>query len=48
MLVAVGFAVFGLAVRYLPLFPEVEEPELLAPAAAREPVPAYAPATVGS
>ena len=48
MLVAVGFAVFGLAGKYLPLFPEVEEPELLAPAAVREPVPAYAPATVGS
>jgi Ni/Fe-hydrogenase subunit HybB-like protein len=48
MLVAVGFTVFGLAVRYLPIMAPVEEPELLAPAGAPERAPAFAPAAVGS
>ena len=30
MLVGIGMAVFGLAVRYLPIMEKVEEPELLA------------------
>jgi Ni/Fe-hydrogenase subunit HybB-like protein len=29
MLVGIGVAVFGLAVRFLPIMPEVEEPELM-------------------
>lgn len=33
MLVGIGIAAFGLAVRFLPIMPEVEEPELLGPAA---------------
>jgi Ni/Fe-hydrogenase subunit HybB-like protein len=47
MLVAVGFAAFGLAVKYLPVLPAATEPELAGPAVAPEPAPGFAPVTVG-
>jgi Ni/Fe-hydrogenase subunit HybB-like protein len=37
MLVGLGMAAFGLAVRFLPIMPEVEEPELAFPVAAKAP-----------
>jgi Ni/Fe-hydrogenase subunit HybB-like protein len=43
MLVGIGMAVFGLAVRYLPIMEKVEEPELVA---STEPVPARVLAAV--
>jgi Ni/Fe-hydrogenase subunit HybB-like protein len=43
MLVGIGMAVFGLAVRYLPIMEKVEEPELVA---STEPIPARALAAV--
>ena len=47
MLVAVGFAAFGLAVKHLPVLPVATEPELAGPAAAPEPAPGFTPVTVG-
>jgi hypothetical protein len=43
MLVGIGMAVFGLAVRYLPIMEKVEEPELVA---SSEPSPARVLAAV--
>ena len=37
MLVGIGIAAFGLAVRFLPVMAEVEEPELVAAAEPRRP-----------
>ena len=47
MLVGIGMAAFGLAVRFLPIMPKVEEPELVA-AAAEAPAAMLAPIPVRS
>jgi Ni/Fe-hydrogenase subunit HybB-like protein len=47
MLVGIGMAAFGLAVRFLPIMPKVEEPELVA-AAAEAPAGMLAPIPVRS
>jgi Ni/Fe-hydrogenase subunit HybB-like protein len=48
MLVAIGVAAFGLAVRFLPIMAEVEESAVPAPAAEKHPAPALAPIPVRS
>ena len=48
MLVAIGIAAFGLAVRFLPVMHHVEEPELVAGRRPRRPLGLFAPVPVRS